>query len=190
MAARQSSIRCGFGSLRICWLWRRPHKGIEPFQSYEFRSAVALASMLHDIGNLTLPRAVLQKRGKLMPQEYALIKSHTVAGRDLLRSSLLRGIPSKPPALFLQVATDIAMSHHEKWDGSGYPKGLAGEEIPWRRESWPSQTCMTCSGRSAASEGVEPRRRRRVHRKSGGQALRPEVRRAVFAVEQSIQRDI
>lgn len=105
-------------------------QGIEPFQSYEFRSAVALASMLHDVGNLTLPRAVLQKRGKLMPQEYALIKSHTVAGRDLLRSSLLRGSPSQPPARFLEVAADIAMSHHEKWDGSGYPQGLAGEDIP------------------------------------------------------------
>lgn len=105
-------------------------RGIEKFQSYEFRSAVSLASILHDIGKLAVPQAVLHKPGRLTAQEFELVKSHTYVGRDLLHSSFLRGSPSTPQSLFLEVAMDIAMYHHERWDGTGYPTGRAGKDIP------------------------------------------------------------
>lgn len=105
-------------------------RGMEEFRSYKFRAAVSLASILHDIGKLAVPQAVLQKPGKLTSQEFELVKTHTYVGRELLHSSFLRGSPATPPSLFLDVAMDIAMYHHERWDGTGYPTGLAGRDIP------------------------------------------------------------
>lgn len=105
-------------------------QGMEEFQSYEFRAAVSLASILHDIGKIAVPQAVLHKPGKLTRQEFELVKTHTFMGRELLHSSFLRGSAARPPSLFLHVAMDITMYHHERWDGRGYPLGLAGRDIP------------------------------------------------------------
>lgn len=105
-------------------------RGIEEFQSYEFRSSVTLASILHDIGKLAVPQGLLQKPGKLTVQEFELVKTHTVAGRVLLQSPFLRGSHNTPPSQYLEIAAAIAGSHHERWDGTGYPEGLAGNRIP------------------------------------------------------------
>lgn len=78
------------------------------------------ASMLHDIGKVTTPDAVLHKPEKLTPEEFAIMKQHAKAGYDALSCSSL--------PLF-QVAAIIAHEHHEKFDGSGYPRGLKGHEI-------------------------------------------------------------
>jgi PAS domain S-box-containing protein len=79
------------------------------------------AASLHDVGKLAIPDAILLKPGKLSAQEYELMKSHTVLGARLLSGS------SSP---VLQMAAVIAESHHERWDGGGYPGGLAGEAVP------------------------------------------------------------
>ena len=79
------------------------------------------ASPMHDIGKIGIPDAVLLKPGKLTPDEWEIMKQHTIIGYDILAKS------SSP---YLQMAASIALSHHERWDGSGYPNGLAGEEIP------------------------------------------------------------
>ena len=79
------------------------------------------ASAMHDIGKIGIPDHILLKPGKLDPQEWEVIKTHTTAGAQILADS------SNP---LVQMARDIAMSHHERWDGSGYPAGLKGEEIP------------------------------------------------------------
>lgn len=105
-------------------------EGIEEFQSYRFRSAVTLAAVLHDVGNLVMPREILRKRGHLSPHEYEVIKNHTVAGRELLSTPALHGGVPVPSTFFLQTAAAVAGSHHERWDGTGYPDGLAGAEIP------------------------------------------------------------
>jgi putative two-component system response regulator len=82
---------------------------------------IACASQLHDIGEVELPESVSNRNGQLTPYEWELIKRHPVIGADLLRGS---GSP------VLQMGEQIALSHHERWDGSGYPHGLKEDEIP------------------------------------------------------------
>jgi PAS domain S-box-containing protein len=79
------------------------------------------AAPLHDVGKLAIPDHILRKRGKLTAQEYELMKTHAARGERLLSGS---GSP------VLQMAAVIAATHHERWDGTGYPAGLAGEAIP------------------------------------------------------------
>jgi putative two-component system response regulator len=79
------------------------------------------ASVMHDIGKIGLPDSVLLKPGRLDPAEWDVIKSHTTAGAAILAGS------TNP---IVRMAERIALTHHERWDGSGYPYGLRGEEIP------------------------------------------------------------
>lgn len=84
------------------------------------------SAQLHDIGKVGIPDNILMKPGKLTKEEFEEMKKHTTYGRDaILKAERIMGTNS-----FLRFAKEIAYSHHEKWDGSGYPKGLAGEEIP------------------------------------------------------------
>lgn len=83
-------------------------------------------SPLHDIGKVGVPDHVLLKAGKLTAEEFDLIKRHPLIGAETLKGAMERS----PEASFLHMAHDIALSHHEKWDGSGYPFGLKGEKIP------------------------------------------------------------
>ena len=85
-------------------------------QDLLFRSA-----SLHDLGKIVVPDAILLKPGKLDPKEWEIMKTHTTIGAEILS-----GNDSK----LLEMARIIALTHHEKWDGSGYPIGLKGEEIP------------------------------------------------------------
>lgn len=85
------------------------------------------AAPLHDIGKAALPDSVLNKPGPLTPEERAVMQTHTTIGAATLREVAARS----PFAVgFLQMAADIARSHHEKWDGTGYPDRLGGEAIP------------------------------------------------------------
>ncbi|MGQ5524018.1 response regulator [Chitinimonas sp. PSY-7] len=82
---------------------------------------------LHDIGKVGIPDRILLKRGKLEPEEFEVMKTHTTLGRDtIIHSEQELGFEID----FLRYAKEIAYSHQEKWDGSGYPEGLAGESIP------------------------------------------------------------
>lgn len=79
------------------------------------------AAPMHDVGKIGVPDAVLLKEGPLTGDEWHILKHHTGIGADLLAGS------SSP---LLQLAAEIAFTHHERWDGSGYPRGLKGTEIP------------------------------------------------------------
>jgi putative two-component system response regulator len=79
------------------------------------------ASPMHDIGKIGIPDRILQKPGKLDAGEWEIMKTHTEIGAEILSGSSSK---------LLQMAENIARSHHEKWDGSGYPNGLKGEDIP------------------------------------------------------------
>jgi putative two-component system response regulator len=82
---------------------------------------IAAAAPLHDVGKIGVPDAVLRKCGPLDAQEWQLIQRHPGIGASLLQGS---------PSPLLDMARQIALTHHERWDGSGYPQGLSGEQIP------------------------------------------------------------
>ncbi|HUT93551.1 MAG TPA: HD domain-containing phosphohydrolase [Thermoguttaceae bacterium] len=92
----------------------------------EYIQTLYLTSPLHDIGKVGIPDRVLLKPGRLTADEFEVMKRHTAIGGETLEAVGR----AHPGAQFLQMACDIAWSHHEKFDGSGYPRGLAGEEIP------------------------------------------------------------
>jgi PAS domain S-box-containing protein len=79
------------------------------------------AAPMHDIGNIAIPDSVLRKQGKLTPSERKRMESHTIVGHRILADSA---------SSLLKVAATVALTHHEWFDGSGYPQGLRGEEIP------------------------------------------------------------
>ncbi|OGR01323.1 MAG: response regulator [Deltaproteobacteria bacterium RIFOXYD12_FULL_50_9] len=83
--------------------------------------SLRITAPMHDVGKIGVPDAILLKPGKLTVDEFAVVKKHTTIGASILAGS---EIP------LLHLAKDIALSHHEKWDGSGYPEGLRAEQIP------------------------------------------------------------
>ncbi len=80
-----------------------------------------LAAPMHDIGKIGIPDTILRKTGKLSEEEFEIVKSHTIVSSKILKDSKFS---------MIQMAHDIALYHHEWWDGNGYPYGLAGEDIP------------------------------------------------------------
>ncbi len=87
----------------------------------EFVEEITFASILHDIGKVGVSDNILLKRGPLTPEEFDLMKTHTVIGEKMLEGSSYPG---------MSMAASIALNHHERMDGRGYPRGLKGEEIP------------------------------------------------------------
>jgi len=90
-------------------------------QSQTAVDLIRLAARLHDIGKIGIPDQVLLKPGKLTSEEYTLMKKHTTIGAEMLAGS------TSP---LIRLAEEIALTHHERWDGKGYPQGLAGRDIP------------------------------------------------------------
>lgn len=82
---------------------------------------------LHDIGKIGIPDHILLKPGRLTPEEFDIMKGHTTLGRDAIQHAETQLGTSVG---FLRLAKEIAYGHHEKWDGSGYPQGLRGDDIP------------------------------------------------------------
>src|SRR3954469_25715798 len=92
----------------------------------EFVRLVYGTSPLHDIGKVGIPDSVLLKPGRLSDREFEIMKEHATIGAPTLDAALSRF----PAAKFLRMARDIAASHHERWDGTGYPAKLKGADIP------------------------------------------------------------
>ena len=105
----------------------REHPRFEGQLSAETIELLYKSAPLHDIGKVGIPDRILQKPAKLDPEEFEVMKTHTTLGRDAILAAE-RNLGS--PASFLALARDIAWSHHEKWDGTGYPRGLSGDDIP------------------------------------------------------------
>lgn len=92
----------------------------------EFVRLIYLTSPLHDIGKVGIPDGVLLKPGRLSDREFEIMKSHTTIGAQTLDAAL----QLFPEVKFLQMAQEIALGHHERVDGTGYPRGLKGDDIP------------------------------------------------------------
>lgn len=90
-------------------------------QGEQYCQQLELAAAMHDTGKIGIPHKILKKPGPLDPEEWAIMKTHSQLGYDILA----RGSSNT-----FEMAASIALAHHEKWDGSGYPNGLAGQSIP------------------------------------------------------------
>ena len=99
----------------------QPHLGLNK----QMVEDISNASVLHDIGTMIIPDQLLRKRGKLTAEEFETMKMHTTHGGRVLKE-----LHEQTGSLYLQLAYELASTHHERWDGSGYPEGLKGEEIP------------------------------------------------------------
>jgi len=82
---------------------------------------IIYAAPMHDVGKIGIPDSILMKPGKLTKEEFEIMKSHTIIGANILANS---------KAEVLKLAEQIAISHHEKWNGKGYPQGFSGDNIP------------------------------------------------------------
>jgi len=108
------------------WLSNRPGSGVQ-LDADEI-DQIARSAPLHDIGKVAIPDGILLKPGKLTAEEFTVMKTHAMQGWEMLRRAAERmGGESGP---MLRYAMEIARYHHEKWDGSGYPEGLKGLDIP------------------------------------------------------------
>ncbi len=87
----------------------------------EFLELIERSALMHDLGKIGIPDRMLLKSGKLTPKEFEIMKTHTLIGASILEGS-------KFP--LITMAHDVALTHHEKWDGSGYPDGIKAEKIP------------------------------------------------------------
>ena len=92
----------------------------------EYAQMTAAAAHLHDIGKIAIPDRILQKEGKLTDEEFAIMKTHPVEGAKILENTI-KGLESDA---YYQIAHDMVLYHHEKYDGNGYPTGISGENIP------------------------------------------------------------
>ena len=103
------------------------HPRFASFLSDETVELLFKSAPLHDIGKVGIPDRILLKPGRFTPEEFEIMKTHAILGRDAIVAAEEH---LNTPKSFLQFAREIAYCHQEKWDGSGYPQGLAGEAIP------------------------------------------------------------
>jgi HD-GYP domain-containing protein (c-di-GMP phosphodiesterase class II) len=102
------------------------HYDYAPYMTKRYIADLVSSAPLHDIGKIGIPDKILQKKGKLTVEEFEIMKTHCDLGAKTLKMAQ-RKLPFQS---YLEIAIQMIETHHEKWDGSGYPRGLKGEEIP------------------------------------------------------------
>jgi putative two-component system response regulator len=143
-------------------------------QSEEQAELIRLAAPLHDIGKVGVPNHILLKADKLMPSEYEIMRSHTTVGGEIFAKSRFP---------ILQLAREISLYHHERWDGTGYPQRLKGEHIPLS-----ARIVAVVDTLDALTHGRPYKRAISLHdamkeiRAQSGQQFDPQVVDAVFRV--------
>jgi putative two-component system response regulator len=143
------------------------------------------AAPLHDIGKVGIPDRILLKPGRLDAKEFEVMKTHTTIGRDAIENAQRR-VGVRVP--LLETAMEIALSHQEKWDGSGYPQGLAGESIPLSaRLMAVADVYDALISRRVYKDAMPHAQARAVIADGRGQHFDPDIVDAFFALEVDFQ---
>ncbi len=143
------------------------------------------AAPLHDVGKVGIPDRILLKPGRLDAQEFEVMKTHTTIGRDAIETALRRAGVRVP---LLETAKEIALSHQEKWDGSGYPQGLIGEAIPLSaRLMAVADVYDALISRRVYKDAMSHVQARAIIADGRGQHFDPDIVDAFFAVETGFQ---
>jgi putative two-component system response regulator len=146
----------------------------------EYLRSLYLTAPLHDIGKVAVKESILLKEGKLTPQEYDVMKTHAAKGAEAFEAALAH----RPEAAFLRMARDIALTHHERYDGAGYPEGLAGEQIPLcGRIVAVADAYDAMTSKRVYREAVDHARARLAIVKESGRQFDPDVVEAFLAAE-------
>ncbi len=119
------------GYVRVLARWLEKRCDCSDYDQWpEYVEDLSLAAILHDIGKTAVPEAILTKPGKLTADEFELVKTHTSLAGEIFKKANQLFVDRYGKDSYLALAREIANSHHERWDGSGYPEGLRGEAIP------------------------------------------------------------
>jgi len=139
---------------------------------------ILYAAPMHDVGKIGIPDRILLKTGSLDAKEWEIMKKHTVFGAEILRGS---------DAEFIRLAEVIALTHHEKWDGSGYPRGLRGSKIPLvGRIVAVADVFDAVTSKRPYKKPIATGKSLEIIREGRGSHFEPEVVDAFFAIEDEI----
>ncbi|MEE0751345.1 HD-GYP domain-containing protein [Frisingicoccus sp.] len=145
---------------------------------------IALASVMHDVGKIAIPDAILNKPGRLTAEEFEIMKNHAALGEQLLGS-----IPVLRQSRIYKYACDIARHHHERWDGRGYPDGLKGNEISiWTQIVSIADVYDALSCKRVYKDAFTRERVLEMIRDGECGAFSPQLLEAFFSVEEEISR--
>ncbi len=147
--------------------------------SLEQQKEILYASPMHDVGKIGIPDSILLKKGPLTPEEFEIMKQHTVIGAQILSGS-------QHPVL--KMAEILALTHHEKWDGTGYPQGLKGEEIPLEgRICCLADVFDACTSHRVYRPAMENEEVLKMIRREAGKHFDPTIVEAFFDVLTEIE---
>ncbi|HEY8344640.1 MAG TPA: HD domain-containing phosphohydrolase [Bacillota bacterium] len=171
----------------ICQLIANNLRGREKYRDYiddEYIEKLVKVSPLHDIGKVGIPDHILLKAGRLSPEEYELMKTHTTIGAKIL----LEVMEKYPDNGFLELAISIAKFHHEKWDGSGYPLGLAGTAIPLSARIMAiADVYDALRSKRIYKEGLSHERSLNIIQQGSGSVFDPEIVEAFMEIHTEIK---
>ena len=163
----------------------QPHPRFSSYLSAEQIELLYKSAPLHDIGKVGIPDRILLKPGRLDAKEFEVMKTHTTIGRDAIENAQRR-VGVRVP--LLETAMEIALSHQEKWDGSGYPQGLAGESIPLSaRLMAVADVYDALISRRVYKDAMPHAQARAVIADGRGQHFDPDIVDAFFALEVDFQ---
>ena len=169
--------------VRILAIQLKEHPRFAAFLTERNIQMLYKSAPLHDIGKVGIPDRILLKPGKLTPEEFEIMKTHTILGRDAIdHAEGMLGMPVD----FLNMAKEIALSHQEKWDGSGYPQGLVGEAIPLSARLMAlADVYDALISRRVYKEGMPHQQAAEIIAQGRGSHFDPDVVDAFFQIEQT-----
>ncbi|MFH1552813.1 MAG: HD domain-containing phosphohydrolase [Candidatus Omnitrophota bacterium] len=144
----------------------------------KYVEAILSAALMHDVGKIGIPDHILRKPGKLTPEEWEIMKKHTTIGAQILKDS---------EAEFIRLAARIALTHHEKWDGTGYPRRLKGSEIDLAgRIAAVADVFEAVTSKRPYKEAFSVEKALEIIREGRGTHFDPQVVDAFFAIQDEI----